>query len=88
MVKGKLDKVKEWHGHIYTTKCKTGSLWEAAALHRDISSMLCDQLQQWEKESGREMQEGRDMVIYVYVLLIHFAIQQKLTHHCKAITLQ
>ena len=25
------------------------------------------------------------MGIYVYVRLIHFVIQQKLTHHCKAI---
>ena len=23
--KGKLDKVREWHGHIYTTKCKIDS---------------------------------------------------------------
>ena len=26
--------------------------------------------------------------IYVYIELIHFAVQQKLTHHCKAIILQ
>ena len=25
------DKVREWHGHIYTTKCKTDSKWEAVA---------------------------------------------------------
>ena len=25
------DKVREWHGHIYTTKCKIDSYWEAAA---------------------------------------------------------
>ena len=24
------DKVREWHGHIYTTKCKIDSWWEAA----------------------------------------------------------
>ena len=35
---------------------------------------------------GRETQEGRDMGIYVE--LIHFVTQQKLTHHCKAIILQ
>ena len=23
--KGKLDEVREWHGHIYTTKCKIDS---------------------------------------------------------------
>ena len=25
------DEVREWHGHIYTTKCKVDSYWEAAA---------------------------------------------------------
>ena len=39
-------------------------------------------------EGGREMQEGGDMGTYVYVQLIHFVIQQKLTHHCKALILQ
>ena len=24
------DEMREWHGHIYTTKCKTDSWWEAA----------------------------------------------------------
>ena len=37
---------------------------------------------------GRETQEGGDMGIYVYVELIHFVINQKLTHRCKAIILQ
>ena len=26
------EKVREWHGHIYTTKCKIDSQWEAAAI--------------------------------------------------------
>ena len=42
----------------------------------------------WDREGGRETQEGGDMGIYVYVWLIHFVIKQKLTHHCKAIILQ
>ena len=25
------DKVREWHGHIYTTKYKIDSYWEVAA---------------------------------------------------------
>ena len=37
------------------------SWWEAAAWHREISSVLCDHLE------GREMQEGGDVGIYVYV---------------------
>ena len=46
--------------------------------------MLCDHLEGWEREGGREIQEGGDMGIYVNV---HFVIKQKLTHHCKAIIL-
>ena len=45
--------------------------------------MPCDHLEGWEKEGGREMQEGGDMGIYVCIQLIHFVIQQKLTQHCK-----
>ena len=45
-------------------------------------------LEGWDREGGREVQEGGDMGIYVYIQLIHFIIQQKLTHHCKAIILQ
>ena len=48
------DKVREWHGHIYTTKCKIDSCWEAAAWHREISSVLCDHLDGWDREGGRE----------------------------------
>ena len=47
--------------------------------------MLCDHLEGWDREGGRETQEGGDMGIFVYVWLIHFVIQQKLTHHSKAI---
>ena len=31
--------------------------------------------------AGREVPEGRD----IYIELIHFAVQQKPTQHCKAI---
>ena len=47
-----------------------------------------DDLEGWDREGSREVQEGGDMGIYVYVWLIHFVIQQKLAHHCKAIILQ
>ena len=29
-------------------------------------SVLCDHLEEWDKEGGRETQEGGDMWIYVY----------------------
>ena len=86
--RGRWDEVREWHGHIYTTKCKIDSQWEAATQHREISSVLCDPLEGWDREGGRETQEGGHIGVYVYVQLTHFVIQQKLTHHCKAIILQ
>ena len=49
--------------------------------------MLCDHLEGWDREGGREMQEGGDMGIYGYVQVIHFVIKQKPAHHCKAIIL-
>ena len=82
------DEVREWHGHIYTTKCKIDSQWEAAAQHREIRLVLCDHLEGWDREGRRETQERGDMGIYVYVQLIHYVIKQKLTHLCKAIILQ
>ena len=42
----------------------------------------------WDREGGRETQEGGDMGIYIDIWLIHFVIQQKLTLYCKAIILQ
>ena len=35
--------------------------------NREISSMLCDHLEGWDREGGREAQEGGDMGIYVNV---------------------
>ena len=32
-----------------------------------ISSVLCDHLEGWDKEGGREAQEGGDVGIYVYI---------------------
>ena len=50
--------------------------------------MLCDHLEGWDREGGREAQEGGNMGIYAYMELIHFVVQQKLTQNCKAIILQ
>ena len=52
------------------------------------SSVLCDHLERWDREDGRVTQDGGDTGIYVYIELIHFVVQQKLTHHCKEIILQ
>ena len=55
------DKVREWHGLKYTTKCKIDRQWEAATQHREISLVLCDHLEGWDREGGREAQERGDM---------------------------
>ena len=47
--------------------------------------MLCVHLEGWDREGGREAQEGGDMEIYVCVWLIHFVVQPKLTQYCEAI---
>ena len=41
----------------------------------EISSVLCDHLEGWDRKGGRETQEGGDMGIYICVSLIHFVIQ-------------
>ena len=83
--RGGWDELGDDAWHIYTTVCKTDSWWEPAAQHRELSSMLCDDL---DGHDGREVQEGGDNGICVYVWLIHFTVQQKLTQHCRAIILQ
>ena len=50
--------------------------------------MLCDDLEGWDREDGREAQEGGDMGTYVCIWLIHFGEQQKRIQYCEAIILQ
>ena len=35
----------EWHWYIYTAVCETDSEWEPAVQHRELSSVLCDDLE-------------------------------------------
>ena len=50
--------------------------------------MLCDDLERWDREGGRETQERGDMGMYVCIWLIHFVVKQTLTQYCEAIILQ
>ena len=50
--------------------------------------MPCDDLAGWDREDGREAQEGGDMGTEVCIWLIHFGVQQKLTQYCEAIIFQ
>ena len=49
--------------------------------------MLCDDLERWDREGGREVVEGGDMGTYVCIWLIHFVVQQKLKQYFEAIIL-
>ena len=50
--------------------------------------MLCDDLEGWDREDGREPQEEGDMGTGVCISLIRFVVQQKLTQYCEAIIIQ
>ena len=46
--------------------CQMDSKWEAAVWHKELSLVLCDVLDGWDKEepwNGREVQEGGDMCL-------------------------
>ena len=59
-----------------------------SSIFREIGSVLCVDLEGWDREDGREAQEGEDLGIYVCIWLIHFVVQQKLIQYCEAIILQ
>ena len=50
--------------------------------------MLCGDLEGWDREDGREAQEGGDMGTCVCMWPICFVVQQKLTQYCEAILFQ
>ena len=53
---------------IYTLPCvKIDSQWEHAIKHRELSSVLYDDLVGWDGgwEEGREVQERRDICIHI-----------------------
>ena len=60
------DKVREWHGHIYTTKRKTDRGKQPHSTGRSAQCFVTKR-SGIGRVGGREMQEGRDMGTYVYV---------------------
>ena len=50
--------------------------------------MLCDHLEGWDREGGREAQEGGDMGMYVCIWLIHFVVGRRLAPYCEAVIRQ
>ena len=68
-----------------TTMCEIDSQWEAAVQHRELSSVLCDNLERWNGVGWEGGPRGRGL--YVCIQLIPFNVQQRPTQHCKAIIL-
>jgi len=64
-------RVLEWgaiafSGHIHTTMCKIDSQWKLLHNTRELSSVLCDDLEGWRGEGvGREASEGGDVCIHI-----------------------
>ena len=50
--------------------------------------MLCNDLERWDREGGREAQEEGDTGTCIYIWLIRFVVQQELTQYCEVIILQ
>ena len=51
-----------------TTVCKIDSWWEAAVEHRELNSVLCDDLEGRDGGmGGREVQEAGDIYIYIHI---------------------
>ena len=85
--RGGWDELGDWDWHLYTTMRKTDSQLEPVVQHRELSSVLCDDLEGQKGEAGR----GRRLKwkgIYVYLYLIYVGVWQKPTQHHKAIILQ
>ena len=71
-------------GALTSTHHHVWNRWlvRSAVLHRELSLVLCDDLEGWDGwgwGTGREVQEGR----HICVQLIHFIAWQKPVQHCK-----
>jgi len=64
---------------IYTLSC-IKQLVGSRRIAQELSLVLCDNPDGWNGDPRRS--------VYMYTQLIHFVVQQKLTQHCEAITLQ
>ena len=52
------------HTHTHRAMCEIASQWDAAVYHRELNSVLCDDLEGWEVGVGRETSEEG---VYVYM---------------------
>ena len=74
----------DWDWHICTldTMYKIDNKWENTVYSREVHSVLYGEL------NGKEIQKREEIYIYIYVQLIYFAGQHKLTWRCKATIVQ
>ena len=68
----------------YTLPNIRQSQWELSVYHGELTTVLCDNLEEWVGVGGRFKREGT----YVDLWLIHVDVSQTPTQHYKAITLQ
>ena len=74
------DRLRHFHFFtVYTIMCKRDARGKLQYLARELSSVLCDDLEGWDGRCGVGVKRER---IYVYIELIHVAVQQKLKY-CK-----
>ena len=57
----------DWDGWMRTAVCETDTWWEAALEHRELSSVLYCDLDEWEGGGGggRDVQEGGDICTHL-----------------------
>ena len=60
------DKLEDYDRHIYTTVCKTDSPWKPAINHRELSLVLCDDLEGWGWWGGGEGSPRERGYTYAY----------------------
>ena len=60
------DELGDYDWHIYTATCEIDSKWEAVTLHSKLSSVLCNDLEEWDGGGWEGGPEGRGFM-YAYV---------------------
>ena len=71
---------------MYTLPC-VKQLVGSGYINRELSSVLCDDLECWGGSGWKKGSTGRGY-IYIHIQLIHVVGQQKLTQHYKTIIFQ
>lgn len=67
--KGRLDELGDWDWHTHSTTHAIASWWEPAVPHRELRSVLCDDLDEW--DAGRVGGRSKSEDMYVCIQLTH-----------------